>query len=71
MGRLAVQYSVPEEKLAWSHPLLRLVMLKSLKAQGVIPEAIYMRCLEQLDLSDGYDAQKERVAGTIKYEAEH
>ncbi len=62
MGRIVVQYPVPEEKLKWSHPLLRLVMLKSLKAQGAISESVYMRCLSWLDLQDGYDTQKERMA---------
>lgn len=65
MGRIVVQYPVPEEKLAWSHPLLQLAMLKSLKARGVLPEQAYLRCLAQLDLPDGYDAQKERMAGAI------
>ena len=70
MGRIIVQYPVPEEKLKWSHPLLRLAMLKSLKAQGALAELPYMRCLSQLDLPDGYDAQKERMAGA-KYETQH
>ena len=61
MGHIIVQYPVPEEKISWSNPLLRLITLKSLKAQGVIPEPVYMRCLAQLDLSDSYEAQKERM----------
>ncbi|HWR23907.1 MAG TPA: hypothetical protein VN366_10585 [Feifaniaceae bacterium] len=63
MGRIVIEYPVPEERLKWSHPLMRLVMLRALKAQGVLPEPVYMRCLAQLDLLDGYDAQKERMAG--------
>lgn len=71
MGHIVVEYPRLHEKLTWSHPLLRLVMLKSLKAQGVIPEPVYMRCLAQLQLPESYGALKERMAGDCRYEADH
>lgn len=71
MGRIVVEYPILEEKLRWSHPLLQLAMLKSLKTQGILSERVYLRCLAQLQLPDSYGALKERMAGDCRYEAGH
>ena len=40
MGFAIVEYPVLEEKLALNHPLVQLIILKSLKSQQVITESV-------------------------------
>lgn len=63
MARINVECPIPDDKLRWDHPLLQLVMLKSLKAQRAISEPVYLRCLALMHLPDDYGTLKERITG--------